>query len=218
MSRFVPSFENYTVQALESFSEKELRKEYSRMRDTAQKRVKRLQKEFPKAKASQKFVQLRNEKGEIVKEYVGFRELKDIDSRDLPKALSELAKFVKAKTSTVTGQRNAQRKTMATLNRAIGAGSGGQAAVTKENYWRVIDILEEARKRKIVYGSDKVVTLAEASMVLSDAQFEDILNNLEKLKDHVDEFEGSLEEYMDSKDIEGYQKVDMDDFIKELGW
>lgn len=218
MARFVPAFENYTVQGLESLSEKELRKEYTRMRDTAQKRVKRLQKEYPKAKASQKYVQLRDEKGKIVKEYVGFRELKDIDPRDLPKALSELAKFVNAKTSTVTGQRIAQRKTMATLNRAIGAGDGGQKPVTKENYWRVIEILEEARKRKIVYGSDKVVTLAEASMVLSEEQFEDVLGNLEKLKDHVDDFEGTLEEYMDSKNIKGYQKVDMDDFIKELGW
>lgn len=218
MARFVPAFENYTVQALESLSEKELRKEYTRMRDTAQKRVKRLQQEYPKAKASQKHVQIRNEKGEIVREYVGFRELKDIDPRDLPKALSELAKFVHAKTSTVTGQRIAQRKTMDTLNKAIGAGEGGQKAVTKENYWRVIDILEEARKRKISYGSDKVVTLAETSMVLSEDQFEHILSNLEKLKDHVDEFEGSLDDYMKSKHIKKYQKVNMDDFIKELGW
>lgn len=218
MSRFVPSFENYSVQALESMSEKQLRKEYTRMRDTAQKRVKRLLKEFPEAKASQKRVQLKNEKGEVVKEYVGFRELKDIDPRDLPKALSELSKFVNAKTSTVQGQRRAMRKTMTTLNKAIGAGSGGQEGVTEQNYWRVIKILEEARKRKIVYGSDKVVTLAEATLGLSEDQFRDVLDNLEKLQEHVDEFRGTLDEYMQSKDIKGYQIVDMSDFITEVGW
>ena len=218
MTKFVPSFENYSVQALETLSEKQLRKEYTRMRDIAQKRVKRLVKEYPEAKASQKRVQLKNEKGEVVKEYVGFRELKDIDPRDLPKALSELSKFVNAKTSTVSGQRASQRKTMATLNKAIGAGSDGQPAVTKENYWRVIKILEEARKRKIVYGSDKVVLLAESTMALSNEQFEDILDNLEKLQEHVEEFKGTLDEYMKSLNIKGYQMVDMDQFISKLGW
>ena len=218
MARFVPAYEDYSVDALRGISAKELRKEYTRMRDVAQKRVKRLQKEFPEAKAGQKVVKLYNDKGEVVKWYSGFRELKDIHPADLTKALSELAKFVNAKTSTVTGQKQRMRKTMATLNRAIGGGNDGQAGVTKENYWRVIKILEEARKQKIVYGSDKIVTLAEDTLELSDSQFDSILDNLAASLENADEFRGSLDSYMKSRNIKNYQRVDMDDFISELGW
>ena len=218
MARFVPSFDDYRVDALRGISEKDLRQEYSRMRDVAQKRVKRLQKEFPEAKAGQKVVQLYNDNGDVVKEYIGFRELKDIHPNDLTKALSEMAKFVNAKTSTVIGQRQRMRKTMATLNKAIGGGKDGQAKVTEENYWRVIKILEEARKQKILYGSDKIVTLAEDTLELSDSQFDSVLDNLAKSIENADEFRGSLESYMKKKRIKQFQKVNMDDFIKKIGW
>ena len=218
MAKFVPAYEDYSVDALRGVSVKDLRREYTRMRDVAQKRVKRLQKEFPEAKAGQKVVKLYNDKGEVVKEYLGFRELKDIHPNDLTKALSEMAKFVNAKTSTVTGQRQRMRKTMTTLNKAIGGGKDGQAGVTKENYWRVIKILEEARKQKVLYGSDKIVTLAEDTLELSDSQFDSILDNLAKSIENADEFRGSLDNYMKARKIEDYQRVDMDDFISEIGW
>ena len=217
MAKFVPAYEDYSVDALRGVSVKDLRREYTRMRDVAQKRVKRLQKEFPEAKAGQKVVKLYNDKGEVVKEYLGFRELKDIHPNDLTKALSEMAKFVNAKTSTVTGQRQRMRKTMSTLNKAIGGGKDGQAGVTKENYWRVIKILEEARKQKILYGSDKIVTLAEDTLELSDSQFDSVLDNLAKSIENADDFRGSLESYMKKKRIKQFQKVNMDDFIKKIG-
>ena len=217
MARFQPAFSDYSVQALQSLSDRELRKEYTRMRDVAQKRVKRLREAMPESKASKQMVTIKDAKGKTVKEYVGFRELKDIDPRDLRKALSEMAKFVSAKTSTVSGQRERQRKTIETLNKAIGAGKG-QAGVTIKNYWRVIKILEETRRRKITYGSDKIVTLAESTMELNKRQFNDILDNLEKSLENADEFKGSLDDYMKKKDIKNSQKVDMDSFIKELGW
>lgn len=217
MARFNPAFTDYSVIALESMSQSQLRREYSRMRDVAQKRVKRLREAFPEAKASKHRVQLRDEKGRFAGSYVGFRKLEDIDPRDLPKALSELSKFVSAKTSTVQGQRSAQRKTMQTLNEAIGA-TKGRPAVNKKNYWRVIKLLEMARKLKIVYDSEKIVELAEACMSLSDTQFNNVLGNLEKLVQHSDEFRGTLEEYMEEKHISRYQSVDMDEFIINTGW
>ena len=218
MARFVPKYDNYSVDALLTLTERELKQEYTRMRDVAQKRIKRLLKEFPEAKASQHKVELKNEKGETIREYVGFRELKDLRKEDIPKALSEMFKFVNAKTSTVQGQRAQQRKTISTLNKAIGAGKGGQAGVTKENYWRVIKILEESRKRKITYGSDKIVTLAETTLNLNNDQFDDVINNLAKMLENADELGETLSDYMSNNDIRDYQKVDMSEFIKDIGW
>lgn len=191
-----------------------LRAEYTRMRDVAQKRIKRLGEAFPESKA---FSSHRN----------GFPKLKDVAPQDLPYAFSELYKFVHAKTSTVTGQRQAQAKTMATLNKAVGAGEsdedeeeGGtsQAGVTKGNYWRVIKLLEQARKNKATYGSDKLITLAEQSLGLNKRQFKVVLNNLDKLVNNADDFQDSLQSYMAKHNIVNYTKVPMSKFIKEVGW
>lgn len=195
-----------------------MRAEYTRMRDVAQKRIKRLGEMFPESKA---YSGHRN----------GFPKLKDISPQDLPYAFTDLYKFVKAKTSTVTGQRAAQLKTMSTLNDAVGAGAKKgeppqdgsakqktQAGVTKQNYWKVIKILEKARKNKATYGSDKIVTLAEETMVLTKRQFNVVLNHLDKLVNNADDFKDSLEIYMEKHNIKNYKKVPMSKFIEEIGW
>lgn len=192
------------AQAMMRENMRQMRKVYTQMRDIAQKRIKRMgQTEFSQSKTYQ-----------INKE--GFKKLKDLDPRDFAKAFSELSKFVTAKGSTVTGQRAIMQKTMRKLNEAVGADEG--AGVTPSNYWRVIDILERARSQKIVYGSDKMVELAESTMALTSAQFADVLDNLEDFLKHSDEVRDSMEEYMDRNDISDYQKVDMDDFIEQIGW
>lgn len=122
---------------------------------------------------------------------------------------------------------------MATLNKAIGAsvasededeeeeeeaGTTKQAGVTKENYWRVIKILERARKNKATYGSDKIVALAEETLGLSKRQFKVVLNNLDKIAPNADDFQESLQEYMARHNLKGYRQVAMSKFIKEAGW
>lgn len=194
----------YTVEGAETLlhsDEKQLRKEYTRLRDIAEKRRKRLEKDYGWTKAGKT---------------ESFRKLKDIDRRDLPKALSELAKFVKAGTSTVSGQRKAQAKTTATLNKAVGS----KNAVNAKNYRRVIEVLNAARKlkNKVLYGSDKIVELAEATMVLSQDQFEVVLENLEAVLPHSDEFLGELTGYVDEHELEDYDSVDIDDFLEVTGW
>ena len=146
----------------------------------------------------------------------GFPTLKSLDPRDFAKAFSEVAKFLKAKGSTVTGQREIQQKTMKTLNKAIGAEPG--TGVNKANYWRVIKILETARSRKITYGSDKVVELAESTMALDNSQFDDILDKLEKFYGHEDEVQTALGTYAAAHQLSGYSQVDMSEFLEELGW
>lgn len=201
------------AQAMMRDNIKVMRKVYTTMRDIAQKRIKRMgQTEFSQSKTYQ-----------TNKE--GFKKLKDIDPRDFAKAFSELSKFVTAKGSTVTGQRAIQAKTMGTLNRAIGAtdeedeeGELTGAKVTKENYWRVIKILDEARRQKVTYDSEKIVSLADTTLSFTDDQFDDVLDKLDKMLSHSDELEGSLNAYMKKLKIKNYQVVNVDDFIEQIGW
>ena len=204
----------YTEQGAKSLSEKALRKEYTRMRDVAQKRIGRLAKEYSESKA-------------YSEHKAGFKKLSEIDPRDLPKAFAELAHFVRAKTSTVSGQRVAQAKTTRTLNKAVGAGElkenqKPQDAVTKSNYWRVIKILNKIRKIKTarVYGSDKIVSLAETTLGLTSDQFDKVLDNLESFLDATenDTLETDLEVYLAEKDLDDYQSIDIDDFMEVMGY
>ena len=144
-----------------------MRSEYTRMRDVAQKRIKRLAKQFPESKAYQSHKE-------------GFAKLKDLDPRDFPKAFAELAKFVKARGSTVTGQKQIKEKTIKTWqDQGLG--------INEKNYEQTIRILEEMRKRKVVYGSDKVVELADAILELDDQQTSDWLQHIDDLLAHSDE-------------------------------
>lgn len=199
-----------------------MRSEYTRMRDVAQKRVKRLQKLFPDTVgAKQKYdTGRKNKDGEPI--YAsGFQKLRDIQPKDFAYAFAELAKFLQAKGSTVTGQREIERKTTAKLNKSIGDKDEKGNSITpvnQGNYWRVIKILNEARRQKVVYGSDKMVELADATLALSNDQFSTILDNLENSLKNSDTIGDSLEKYMEDHGIAGYQKVDMDDFIQAMGW
>lgn len=161
----------YTVQGAESMyragtpaEARALRAEYTRMRDVAQKRIKRLEKQFPGSKT-------------YLEHRLGFKKLKDLDPRDLPKAFSELAKFVKAKASTVTGQKQIKEKTIATWQKQ-------GLNLTSENYDTAIKILEEMRRRKIVYGSDKVISMAEHMQGLSQEEQSKWLAHLDFLFAH----------------------------------
>lgn len=184
----------YTVQGAETMARlgtkdnlSAMRAEYTRMRDVAQKRIKRLGKQFPESKAYQTHQK-------------GFAKLKELDPRDFPKAFAELAKFVKAKGSTVTGQKEIKEKTIKTWqDRGLN--------LTKSNYDKAIKILEEMRKRKIVYGSDKVVELADSMLGLDDQQTNEWLEHLDILLQHTDELQ-------EIPEVEGY---DFEEILDMLG-
>ena len=164
-----------------------MRSEYTRMRDVAQKRLKRLEKAFPDSKAVQSHPQ-------------GFPKLKDLDPRDFPKAFSELAKFVKAKGSTVTGQKQIKEKTIKTWQ-------DQGLNINQKNYNKTIKILEEMRRRKIVYGSDKVVELADSMLDIDDQQTNEWLDHLDYLLQHT-------EELQEIPELRGY---DFDEIHKMIG-
>lgn len=178
----------------------DMRKEYTRMRDIAQKRIGRM-----------KESEFRNTA--VYREHQhGFAKLKDLDKltlSDFAKAFSELSKFVTAKGSTITGQKQIRQKTIETWNKQ-------GIPLTKENYNRTIKILEEMRRRKIVYGSDTAEEVARLTLGLSDEQFDKVLDNLEEYLTHTEELSDFMESRYDPQT--GYQLVDMDDFRKEIGW
>lgn len=184
----------YTVQGAETMARvgtkddlATMRAEYTRMRDVAQKRIKRLGKQFPESKAYQ------SHKG-------GFAKLKELDPRDFPKAFAELAKFVKAKGSTVTGQKQIKEKTIKTWQ-------DQGLNLNSKNYDKTIKILEEMRKQKIVYGSDKAVELADSMLDLDDQQTNEWLDHLDTLLQHTDELQ-------EIPDVAGY---DFDEILDMLG-
>lgn len=187
----------YTVQGAETMARlgtkddiNTMRSEYTRMRDTAQKRLKRLAEQFPESQAVKSHPQ-------------GFPKLKDIDPRDFPKAFSELAKFVKAKGSTVTGQKQIKEKTIKTWQ-------DQGLNLNQKNYDKVIKILEEMRRQKIVYGSDKAVELADSMIGLDDQQTNAWLDHLDILLRHTDD----LEELREIRELRGF---DFDEILKLLG-
>lgn len=183
----------YTVQGAETMARmgtkddmSTMRSEYTRMRDVAQKRLKRLEKAFPESKAVQSHPQ-------------GFKKLKDLDPRDFPKAFAELAKFVKAKGSTVTGQRQIKEKTIKTWQ-------DQGLNLNQKNYDKTIKILEEMRRRKKVYGSDKAVELAESMLDLDDQQTNEWLDHLDYLLQHT-------EELQEIPELSGYDFDEIRDMI-----
>ena len=184
----------YTVQGAETMARlgtkddlATMRAEYTRMRDVAQKRIKRLGKQFPESKAYQSHKE-------------GFAKLKNLDPRDLPKAFAELAKFVKAKGSTVTGQKQIKAKTIKTWQ-------DQGLNLNSKNYDKTIKILEEMRKQKIVYGSDKAVELADSMLDLDDQQTNEWLNHLDTLLQNTDKLQ-------EIPDVAGY---DFDEILQMLG-
>ena len=187
------SDEWYTVQGAETALHgdksnlKAMKEEYTRMRDVAQKRLKRLGESFSESKAYREHSD-------------GFSKISEIDPRDLPKAFSDVAKFLKAKASSASGQRDIRRKTIETWQEQ-------GLNLNQKNYDRAIRILEELRKRKLVYGSDKVVELADSMLELDDQQTEQWFDHLDTLMEHTDELQ-------EIEDVAGYE---FDEIIRMLG-
>ena len=182
---------------------KHMRQEYARMRDVARKRMGRLKDdEFDWTEASKE----------------RFPSFSEMDARDLPKAYSDLSKFLTAKRSTLGGQKEIRNKTMYTLNKAIGAirtdeDTGEEfldktvSHVNRHNYDRVIKILNEARKMKITYDSEKIVALADMTLEHENLDLNKVLDKLGSMLKHVD----------DLQVIENLNGYSFDEIIKLLG-
>lgn len=95
--------ELYTPYALESWPDSQMRKEYTRLRDIAQKRLKRLSQD-PISGTS-----------DVYKEFAaGFPTIKSmrVDRKALEQALADVSRFVRSKVSTVGGAREEFKQKM----------------------------------------------------------------------------------------------------------
>lgn len=156
--------ETYKVEALESIiggANKDdmaaIRSEYTRLRDIAHKRWKRLgESEFANQPA-------------FTSHAGDFPKLREMDPRDLPKAFANMVKFLTARTSTLSGQKSRRQKNIEEWNK-LGLN------LTEKNYDNVMKMLREMRSRKIIYGSDKVLAVVETTMQ-KGWSFEEVLNS-----------------------------------------
>lgn len=191
-----------SVQALESVIENasraqlaSIRHTYSEMRSIANKRLGRLSKsEFRDSAAYQQH------RG-------GFQKLADIPKADLAKAFHDVQKFLAAKTSTVSGQRERRDK-------IIESWQAQGLDINKKNFNTVMDIMHRLRNQKQVYGSDAAIELADAAL----SRGYNLSDNLDKITDEqlaamLENPEESMEAMTDMSDAE-----DTQDILDLLGW
>lgn len=203
---FMYQEEFYQTQQLENYAAiatrddwRALKEEYTRMRDTAQKRLKRLQKsEFSKAKA-------------VTDRPGGFPKLSELRQEDIPYAMNDLFRFLQAKTSTVSGQRSRMEKTIQTFKEA-------GIVISPKEYPSFIRVLERMRKHKLFYDSEHAKQVTEfmlstnkidKRLLTSKKRLSTLLkhaNDIDKLSKKVTKHKGKM------------LAVDMDKALKEIGW
>lgn len=197
-------FKRVDVARAESMMRKnlsEMKREYTKMRDVAQKRIKRMAaSEFADTKT---YEENKN----------GFMKIRDIDPRDFAKAYSELSKFVTKQTSTVSGQKARRDKT-------INAWNDEDIKLNKGNYFRTMKIMDEMRKRKIIYDSEIAREVADMTLALSKEQFDVLLDNLEAFLVHSSSIPDFLQDKLDEmpEDKQDIKSIDMSDFADYVGW
>ena len=114
-----------------------VRKEYTRLRDISQKRLKRL-----KAAGL-------DDTQAYLKNYKHYPKLKDIKSdSELSSRLSDLARFITAKASTVSGQKDIMHKSLTTLH------DNGYKFVNEENFRNFGKFMEEYRNQMLDMSYD----------------------------------------------------------------
>ena len=113
------------------FSEKELRKEYSRLRDIVQKRLKRMEKTEWIQSKTYKYNKDR------------YKKLKDIGNMsEMAHLMSDMATFLTKATGTISGLEAQREKTLDTLHEQ------GITGITKENWWDFTDLMDELEATK----------------------------------------------------------------------
>ena len=138
------AFDSYYPESLAGRSEKELRKEYTRLRDIGQKRIKRLlQSEYKDSETAR-----------IWKK--GIPKLADLEVSDIPFALAELHGFIISPYSTIRGQ-NAKRKEIRTRLESHYPGLNLKGKKLQQ-FFEFMNMKTTQELEKI-YGSDRQVLL-----------------------------------------------------------
>lgn len=133
----------YNPVSLKQISESDLRKEYSRLRSIARKRIERIGKsEWGTDKIMARMPQI--------------TKTKDLTESQLRARTSELAKFLQKNTSTVTGMNLARKRAVETLGKRYPELKG---KITVKNWRAFAEFMEYARElhQNRMYDSERIV-------------------------------------------------------------
>lgn len=194
------------------YSDREIRQEYTRLRDIARKRVKALQKAgFSNTNIVQSNI---TPTGELA-----FKKLRDISSNEqIAAGLSQMARFLFSKVSTVSGIKEKERKTLAALRER------GLENVNRSNlatFGRLMDQLK-ARKLDMIYDSERVAEMmdwAERKNVpisFIDENFDLFYQNYEVIGSDIDKQKRAAARKGQSFDISEYLKTAIE--LKKIGY
>jgi hypothetical protein len=140
--------EVYTPEGAKTLTEKQLHKEYSRLRSIARKRLERFEgTEWTDTQVYQLNVGV-------------YKPLKEIKSeRELRHLFSQVAKFVMSDTGSVSGLEKQRQRAVETLN------DRGYDFVTKENFRKFAEFMEYARVANLnrMYDSKRIAEFYESS-------------------------------------------------------
>jgi len=129
----------YSPSDLRKVDEKELRKEYTELRDIAQKRLKRLMKEDPDNKT-------------LTYHPEGFDKLSEIKTPEqLRLALSELSRFINTESSTIAGQKKINERREKVL-KDNGYLTGHESKEEKRALMRFVNYIEKVLNENIMYS------------------------------------------------------------------
>lgn len=164
----------------QGYTERELRREYARLRDIAQKRLKRL--EASEFKNTQVVKYNKNR----------FVPTKTVESvSDLAHLLTNIASFLSASRSTVSGMNAYRKKSVETLH------EHGLTGITIENFNKMASILDWAATFK-EYDPSSLVRLMDKA-VKNGLDLNTVLENLAELYEEWEQT-GSLEGFLDEWD------------------
>ena len=199
MARLDPrvNLDMYTREAIKAadvWTDSAVRKEYSRLRDIAQKRLERLGRNEPESYA------YRANKGQ-------YAPARGQTTEALRQQLPQLAKFIAAKTGSVTGIRAQRRKAVESLQEK------GYRFVTGENLQAFGEFMEEFRAKR---GAARSYGTFEALELWEFAQANDI--DVERVKSQFAQWlkqRRELERYVRKRSKEG-EETSADDILKEF--
>lgn len=168
-------FAQYTVYANRIGSgipENEIRKEYTRLRDILQKRIKTIEKsEFAGQGIAGQFPQ-------------GLPKLAEIRPEDLPYLLQQAATAINSSSGSLKGLRHRRSETIKSLQER------GYTNIDESNISTFARFMEEARERGIekVYGSDTIATLYDTTIALGISP-DEVMKDFTWWVDNVEDIE-----------------------------
>lgn len=168
-------FAQYTVYANrigKGIPEKEIRKEYTRLRDILRKRIETINKsEFAGQGIAGQFLH-------------GLPKLSETPPEDLPYILQQFATAIRSNSGSLKGLRKRRKDTLESLQES------GYRNINEENIASFMRFMEEARERGIakVYGSDSIARLYDETIDIG-IDPDDVLKDFSWWEENIDAVE-----------------------------